>query len=213
MFTGIIQKVAEVKKVSRGADSAQLVLDLGELAEDVAVGDSVAVNGACLTATRIERGQAEFDVGTETMKLTTLGDLRSSSRINVELALRPEDRLGGHFVQGHVDGTGTVRDIREEPGEWRLKVGVSSELTGQMVKKGSVAVDGISLTVAELMPDAFEVSVIPHTLEATTLSDKRTGDRVNIECDMIGKYVRRLLAADKESAESLSVDKLRREGY
>lgn len=213
MFTGIIQKVAEVKKVSRGADSAGLLLGLDELADEVEIGDSVAVNGACLTASRIERDEVEFDVGAETMKLTTLGDLRSGSRVNVELALRPDDRLGGHFVQGHVDGTGTVREIQDLPGEWRLKVGVSSDLSQQMVKKGSVAVDGISLTVADLMPDAFEVSVIPHTLAETTLREKRTGDRVNIECDMIGKYVRRLLATDEESAGSLSVERLRREGY
>lgn len=213
MFTGIIQRVAEVKKVSRRTDSARLVLDLGELAEEVAVGDSVAVNGACLTAARVATGEAEFDVGAETMKLTSLGELRSGSHANVELALRPDDRLGGHFVQGHVDGTGTVRDLRERPGEWRLKVGISAELAGQMVKKGSVAVDGISLTVAELLPTGFEVSVIPHTLESTTLSEKRAGDTVNIECDMIGKYVRRLLGGGEESGEPLSIERLRREGY
>jgi riboflavin synthase len=193
MFTGIVQKVAEVASVQHKGASSVVALEMAGLAADVKAGDSVMADGVCLTATGVRGSVAEFDVSAETLRLTTLGSLRHGSRLNVELAMRPDDRFGGHFVSGHVDGVGTIERITPLPGETRLRVRVPKELSEQMVMKGSVAVDGISLTVAALEAGAFEVSLIPHTLAATTLSEKKPGARVNVECDMIGKWVLRLL--------------------
>jgi len=216
MFTGIIRKVAEVRRVSRRSGAAVLRVALCELAQEVGPGDSVAVDGVCVTATKVQNGEMEFDVSSETLSLTTLGGLRQGDEVNVELALRAGDRFGGHFVSGHVDGTGTIRQMRRLAGECRMTVAAGAELLAQMVQKGSVAVDGVSLTVARLLPDAFEVSLIPYTLEATTLGRKRPGDRVNIECDMIGKYVRRLQernSAAGQSGGSIAVQRLAEEGF
>lgn len=190
-----------------------LTLNLGRLAPEVCPGDSVAVDGTCLTATKRHGELVEFDVSSETVRLTTLGELKSNSRVNVELALRAGDRLGGHFVSGHIDGTGVIREKKELPGEWRVKIAVPRALAARMVQKGSVAVDGISLTVAALEQDSFEVNLIPHTLAATTMQHKGPGDRVNIECDMIGKYVRKLLGSEPPPDGPLSVERLRREGF
>ena len=216
MFTGIIRKVAEVSRVSRRGGVLVLRLALGELAEEVGPGDSVAVDGVCVTATDVQNGEAAFDVSSETLGLTTLGALTQGDRANVELALRAGDRLGGHFVTGHVDGTGTIGAMKRLAGECRMRVNAGAELLAQMVQKGSVAVDGVSLTVARLLPGAFEVSLIPYTLEATTLGRRRPGDRVNIECDMIGKYVRRSAdgaAAAQRAGGSITVERLTEEGF
>ena len=151
----------------------------------------------------------------ETLRLTTLGALREGSRVNLEPALQVNDRLGGHFVSGHVDGTGTIRGMERLPGEVRLEVDVPPNLTDMMIMKGSVAVDGVSLTIAALREGAFEVSLIPHTLGATTLQHKRSGERVNIECDMIGRWVRRLLGGESNGdvRRGLSVQDLEEQGF
>jgi len=191
-------------------------VDLGDLAPDVSVGDSVLVDGVCLTATTRQGNRAQFDVSAETLRLTTLGGLKRGSRVNLELAMRPSDRFGGHLVSGHVDGTGTIVAKSPLPGETRLTVSVASRLTDMMVPKGSVAVDGISLTVAQLKDGSFEVSLIPYTLSATTLGMKAAGDRVNVECDMLGKWIRRLLRRGDEGRDAgggLTLDRLREEGF
>ena len=199
MFTGIVQKVARVSTVERRGKSAVLRLELEELADEVTQGDSVLVDGVCLTATAVGGARVEFDVSAETLHLTTMGALKAGDRVNVELAMRPTDRFGGHFVSGHVDGVGAILEKAPRPGETRLKVSVPPELARMMVMKGSVAVDGISLTVAGLEDGAFEVSLIPHTLAATTLQHKGPGARVNVECDMIGKWLRKFVAAEDET--------------
>ncbi len=216
MFTGLVQKVAAVSSVQRRGSSSTLGIALGELAGEVSPGDSVLVDGACLTVSAMRGEEVEFDVSAETLRLTTLGALSSGSRVNIELAMRPSDRFGGHFVSGHVDGVGTILEKTPRAGETWLKVRVPPALMDWMVMKGSIAVDGISLTIAGLEGDVFEVSLIPRTLAATTLQFKGAGDRVNIECDMIGKWVRKFVESagrTEPSAGPLTVEKLREEGF
>lgn len=215
MFTGIIQHVGTVRSVRRAVESRVLDVEAPELAPDVALGDSICVSGVCLTATRVNAGRMSFDVSSETLRLTTLGDLNEGSEVNLEPALRVGDRMGGHFVSGHVDGTGVILRRERRPGEERLEVEVPSDLTDLMIMKGSVAVDGISLTIAALRLGAFEVSLIPHTIASTTLRGKRAGDRVNIECDMIGRWVKRLVegGGPRPAAGVLDVSSLEGEGF
>lgn len=214
MFTGIIRHVGTVRAVRRSAQSCALSLEAGPVAAEVAVGDSVCVDGVCLTATKVDSSQVEFDVGAETLRLSTLEALREGNVVNLEPSLRVGDPLGGHFVSGHVDGVGTIRRKDELPGEVRLEVEVGPELTDQMIMKGSVAVDGISLTIAALAPGSLEVSLIPHTIAATTMQHKGPGDRVNIECDMVGRWVRRVVGGGAtEAAEPLSISDLEEQGF
>lgn len=202
MFTGIIEGLGRVKRCHVSGDSARLVIDLGPLADGVKPGDSVAVDGACLTAARVGGQVVECDVSRETLNRTTLGDLKSGEQVNLERALRVGDRLGGHFVLGHVDGVGTISAIEKSPGQWTLKMTAPPEIMSRLVLKGSIAVSGISLTVASLSPETFTVAIIPHTLENTALRHKSVGDRLNLELDVIGKYVERLLAARQEGDPS-----------
>ena len=215
MFTGIIQAMGKVRGVTRRGNAATIVIDLGQMAEGLSVGDSVAVDGACLTVTGVRGQGAQFDVAAETLRLTTLGSLKSGSPVNLELPLRPADRLGGHLVSGHVDAKGRISAKRQLAGECRLTVAVGPDLADQMIYKGSVAVDGISLTIAALGRDFFEVSLIPHTLAATTLQYKAPGDEVNVECDMIGKWVRKYVQGSGHGTGpgSISVERLREEGF
>ena len=213
MFTGIIQHIGRVAAVRGSGQSRVLSLDAGALAPQVGVGDSVCVDGVCLTATALDGERISFDVSAETLRLTTLGGLRTGAPVNLEPALQVGDRLGGHFVSGHADGTGAIRRMERLPGEVRLEVEAPEPLTDLMILKGSVAVDGISLTIAALRPGAFEVSLIPHTLAATTLQHKRAGDRVNIECDMIGRWVRKLLGREQATPGGLSIGDLEAQGF
>ncbi len=193
MFTGIIEDLRPVMAIRRGAASSVLALDLGHLVDDAAIGDSIAVNGMCLTVTSLQGAVAEFDVSTETLSRTSFATLQPGHRVNVERSLRVGDRLGGHFVLGHVDGVAEVKAARREPGQWTFTFGVAADIAAMLIDKGSVAVDGISLTVIDLTPDSFSVAVIPHTFEHTTLSFKRERDVANIETDMLGKWVKKLL--------------------
>jgi riboflavin synthase len=204
MFTGIIEEVGKVLGLTaesacggRGGSSGRLRVELGAIAEGVRIGDSVSVDGACLTVARIGGGIAEFDVSAETLRVSTLGGLAAGSEVNLERSLRVGDRLGGHFVLGHVDGVGRIERLEAAPGEVALEVSAPPELLSGLILKGSIAVDGISLTLADLAPDRFSVAVIPHTLERTTLRKKSAGDRVNLELDVIGKYVARFLSASR----------------
>jgi len=195
MFTGIIQSMGRVVRAERSGGAVRLAVDLGPLADGLQAGDSAAVDGVCLTATAIAGSEATLDVGAESLHRTTLGDFRAGRRVNLELPVAAGRPLGGHIVQGHVDGVGTVSRITRSEGGCTAAFSVPRELGAQMVVKGSVAVDGVSLTISALREAAFEVYVIPYTLSATTLSERRVGDRVNIETDIIGKYVARYLSA------------------
>ena len=216
MFTGIIEKKGKIAALRPGTGSSvggvRLTIDLEELAEGTKLGDSIAVNGACLTVSALAGTVASFDVVPETLRRTALGGLAPGQPVNLERALRVGDRLGGHFVQGHVDGTGTIARRTRAGGQFILHVSVPHDLTDQMIEKGSVAVDGISLTIAALTDGSFAVAVIPHTLERTTLGDKPDGALVNIEADMIGKYVRKLLGHG-DTAQKLSEGFLREHGF
>jgi riboflavin synthase len=188
-------------------------VDLGSLAEDCRLGDSIAINGACLTVTRLEGAVATFGLSQETLATSTLGRLRPSSKVNVERAMKATDRFGGHIVQGHVDGIGIIRAVKQlgDFADWEF--GVDGELLGQMVSKGSVAIEGISLTIAELGPESFRVATIPETLNRTTLGMARIGDRVNIEVDILVKTVRRQLETLLDGGQPLTVERLREMGY
>jgi riboflavin synthase len=192
MFTGIISELGEVESVETGEDGARIRIR-PELASELAEGDSVAVNGACLTATTANGGAFEADVMRQTLSLTTLGELGPSTKVNLELPLRPTDRLGGHIVQGHVDGTATVAGSEQDGFARRLRVQLPDDLRDYVVERGSIAIEGVSLTIAALGEDWIEVSLIPETLERTTLGEHRPGDRVNVEIDLIARYVQRML--------------------
>jgi riboflavin synthase len=195
MFTGIIRELGEVAAVESSPDGARLRIR-AELAAELGEGDSVAVDGACLTATTGTDGTFEADVMHQTLELTTLGGLEPGSRVNLELPLRASDRLGGHVVQGHVDGTGTVAERSDDGFAKRLRVELPAELLPYVIEHGSIAIQGVSLTVAALADEAVEVSLIPETLERTTLGAVEPGDRLNVECDVLARYVRRQLEAD-----------------
>jgi riboflavin synthase len=196
MFTGIVKELGKVEAVDSSADGARLRVR-AELASELGEGDSVAVSGACLTATSVAEGAFEADVMHQTLELTTLGELESGSSVNLELPLRPDDRLGGHVVQGHVDGTGTVAEVSADGFARRVRVELPDELLPYVVEHGSIAIEGVSLTIAALSDEVVEVSLIPETLERTTLGRLEPGDRVNVECDVFARYVQRQLSPFK----------------
>jgi riboflavin synthase len=198
VFTGIVEELGRVVALERAAEPARLTIAGPEVTSDARRGDSIAINGVCLTVTAIGDGQFSADVMGETLSRSSLGALAPGTPVNLERSVRPDGRLGGHMVQGHVDGTGVIA-ARVPAGGWEVvRISVSGELSRYVVEKGSVAVDGVSLTVSALSPPGegawFEVSLIPETLQRTTLGAKQPGDVVNLEVDMIAKYVERLLA-------------------
>ena len=196
MFTGIVDALGRVKAVEISGTSGKITVEPDEPSftmDGVAIGDSIAVSGVCLTVTAIGGGSFTADVSAETLKLTTLGRLSAGAVVNLEKALTLSKPLGGHLVSGHVDGIGTVKAKKVEGENVVFDISVDGSLAAQIVKKGSVAVDGISLTVAALTADGFTMAIVPHTMKATTLSDVSAGDKVNVETDMIGKYVQRYL--------------------
>jgi len=193
MFTGLIEAVGEVAELGPAASGFRLRIRTA-LASELQPGDSVAVNGVCLTATACDRAGMAADVGPETAQVTTLGRLRIGQQVNLERSMRADGRFGGHFVQGHVDGTGEVGRVWEDGESRWISVSIPRALEPFLILKGSIAVDGVSLTVARLGEASFDVMIIPFTWAHTTLSSLRAGDRVNLECDMVGKYVARSMA-------------------
>jgi len=215
MFTGLIEGVCRVTSLSPlgGSGGMRLAVDLGGLADEAKTGDSIAINGVCLTVVRLDGAVACFDLSTETLTKSNLGRLRASSKVNVERALRPSDRLGGHFVQGHIDGTATIKNINRQGRFADIRFDVSPKLLEAMVVKGSVAVDGISLTVSAMDPMSFGVAVIPETLGRTTLGEAAPGDSVNIETDVIVKTVRQYLEKILPESRGLTAEKLEKLGF
>lgn len=194
MFTGIVQKLGIVERVQHHGSHGRLHIRAGEWNPALVLGESIAVEGVCLTVTEEQNGVIAFDLLKETFDRTNLGDKTAGQRVNLERALRVGDTLGGHFVTGHVDGTGRVRNITPIGRDWILEVACSPELMAQMVGKGSIAVCGVSLTLVDLMPDGFTVHLIPHTWENTSFSALKPRATVNLETDMLGKYVQRILS-------------------
>jgi riboflavin synthase len=214
MFTGLIESVCPVRTVAAsGTGGMTLGVDLGSLAQGARVGDSIAISGACLTVSRLAGTVVHFDVSPETLHRTTLGALRPSSNVNVERALEVGDRIGGHVVQGHVDGVAAVRTVARRGEFLEMAFGADADLLGSLVTKGSVAVDGVSLTVVHLGDTGFTVAIIPQTASATTLGTARTGDRVNIETDLVVKAVRRVLEQMLGRGSGLTVDRLKEMGF
>lgn len=205
MFTGIIEELGTVRANIPSPGGVSLTVDAAFVSEGTRDGDSIAVNGVCLTALEINNGQFRADVSRETLERTTLGSLRTGSRVNLERAVTPTTRLGGHIVQGHVDGRGTFKAAEREGDFWTVRIGFPEEMSRYLIFKGSVAVEGISLTVAALSEDHFDIAVIPKTWQLTNLSTLRPGDEVNLEADMIAKYVERLVAATVPSPTATNV--------
>ncbi|MBT8198618.1 MAG: riboflavin synthase [Acidimicrobiia bacterium] len=193
MFTGIVEAKATISAIDVDNDTARLTLKTGDITDGLAVGDSVAVAGTCLTVVALEADSLSVDVITETLRRTALGSYQAGDGVNVERAMAASGRFDGHIVQGHVDGTGTVISVKDEPGQRTVRVAVPDSLMGYVVEKGSITLDGVSLTVAAVGPDWLEVALIPHTLEVTTLGTNETGDLINIEVDILAKYVERLM--------------------
>jgi len=198
MFTGIIEGVATIAEIRSEEKRVELGLDVGALAEGVRLGDSVALDGCCLTVVRVAGERLFFQAVPETLALTSLGAKREGDRLNVERALPAGGRLDGHIVQGHVDGTGVVRALERAGDDVRLNIACARELADLLVPKGSVAIDGVSLTVVDPGEEGFSVALIPHTLAATTLGERGPDDRVNLEADVLGKYVRHYLERLKQ---------------
>ena len=198
MFTGLIEDVGTVAELEAGEDGARLRIAT-RLAGELAPGDSVAVNGVCLTAVDADRAGFVTEAMNQTLRLTSLGPLAPGDRVNLELAIRAGDRLGGHFVQGHVDGTAEVTEAEDDGFARRLRVRLNSGLIGLVVERGSIALDGVSLTVSGLGGGWLEVSLVPETLHRTNLGEAAPGRKLNVECDLVGKYVQRLMAPLRES--------------
>lgn len=195
MFTGLIEEAGSVRDLSPRGAGWRLRVAAGDLLKSVALGDSIAVNGCCLTAALIGPDAVEFDLLEETLRVTNLGDLKPGSAVNLESSLRVGGKLGGHFVTGHIDGPGEIVVLEPRGADHHLRVRAPAGSGRLIVPKGSVAIDGISLTVGEVAGDEFSVWLIPHTWTATNLAGRRVGDRVNLEFDLLGKYVDQLLAA------------------
>ncbi len=216
MFTGIIEEVGEVKSLKIGSESSKLTIKAHKVLEKTLIGDSIATNGVCLTVTNINGNTFEADVMEETFRRSNLGNLKVGSKVNLERALTLEKRLGGHIVSGHIDGCGKVLSLIKEKNAVWVTIGADKKILKYIIEKGSIAIDGISLTVAYVDEEVFKVSIIPHTGEETTLLTKTVGESVNLECDMIGKYVEKLLGFNnKEEKKESSITKefLRKNGF
>lgn len=194
MFTGIIEELGHVRSIEERGENAYIVIEAGVVTEGTNNGDSISVNGVCLTALDVDNDSFAADVSRETLLRSTLGNLRPGTPVNLERSVTPATRLGGHIVQGHVDARGQFASIEDHGESWTVRISFPPEIARYLVFKGSVAVEGISLTIANLGDDYFEVAIIPKTWELTNLSQLKPGDNVNLEVDVIGKYVERLLA-------------------
>lgn len=207
MFTGIIEEIGTIADIKMGAKSCALTVNAKVVISDVNIGDSIAINGVCTTVTRATDSQFSVDIMAETMRKTSFSILKKGDRVNLERAMSANSRFGGHIVSGHIDGTGTIRSMQREDNAVWVTIGANDEIMRYIVKKGSITIDGISLTVASIFKDAFSVSIIPHTAIETTLISKRCGDRVNLECDIIGKYVENfIIRRDESKLEKLLED-------
>ena len=215
MFTGIVEEVGTIRNIKRGQHSAILTIHAKTVLEETRIGDSIAVNGICLTVTRLFPDGFSADVMHETLNRSSLGALGVKSPVNLERAMLAGGRFGGHIVSGHIDGTGTIRDVRRDGNAVWYTIQAPEPILRLIVEKGSIAIDGISLTVARVDHVSFSVSIIPHTLQETALAFKRAGDIVNLENDCIGKYVAKLIGAEEEdkAGKGMTREFLQRYGF
>ena len=215
LFTGIVEEIGEILDIRKGVNSASLLIKGNKVLGDVKLGDSISTNGVCLTVTHFTKDSFTVDVMPETMKKSSLGILKKGSKVNLERALRLSDRLGGHIVSGHIDGVGTIEEFKEDDNAVWITITAEKDVLKYIIYKGSIAIDGVSLTVAYVDDNCFKVSIIPHTGEGTTLLSKKTGEVVNLECDLIGKYVEKLMGfkEEKENKSSIDMNLLRENGF
>lgn len=216
VFTGIIEEVGVVKSIRMGAQSAVITIQAEKVMEDIHVGDSIATNGVCLTVTSFDKNSYSVDVMHETLRRTNLGTLKSGSRVNLERAMAADGRFGGHIVAGHVDDPGTITSMEKDDNAIWITIRTTPAVLKYVVEKGSIAIDGISLTVARVDDKSFAVSVIPHTGANTTLLEKKPGDTVNLETDMVGKYVEKLLRyeeSEEKPQSGITMDFLKSHGF
>jgi riboflavin synthase len=206
MFTGIIEEIGTIKAVIKSTKSAKLIIQASKVLEETKIGDSISTNGVCLTVTDIYDSSFSVDVMAETIRKSSLSMLSQGDKVNLERALQVGDRLGGHIVSGHIDGTGTIRNIQQEDNAIWITVAADPMILRYIIPKGSITVDGISLTVAYVDDTIFKVSIIPHTKEVTTLLYKKVGDIVNLECDLVGKYIEKLLKPKEKQEEHSNID-------
>ncbi len=197
MFTGIIEEVGKLKSVKSTAGGLSIEVEAKKVLEDSKLGDSIAINGICLTITDLKSDSFDFDVSQETINRTNIKDLKVGSFVNLERALRPIDRMGGHIVQGHVDTVGKISAVIQKGEHWEFKITFPSEYRKYVIEKGSIAIDGISLTINEIVNNNISLNIIPHTIQNTNLQYRKIGDNVNIEFDIIGKYVLNIMKYGK----------------
>jgi riboflavin synthase len=212
VFTGIIEELGKISSLEKHAGGARMTISAGIVTKDTSEGDSIAVSGVCLTALDVSADSFAADVSEETLKISTLGVLKIGSAVNLERAVTPSTRLGGHIVQGHVDARGRFLAATKQGDFWTVRIGFSEEMARYLVYKGSISVEGISLTIAALTDSYFEIAVIPKTWELTNLPTLKAGDEVNLEADVIAKYVERILKFEKNS-NGVTMEKLKEFGY
>ena len=213
MFTGIIEETGKISASEKHSGGAKIYISANVVTNDTNEGDSIAVNGVCLTVLEIKSNSFAADVSNETLEKSTLGNLKTGSMVNLERAVTPSTRLGGHIVQGHVDARGKFISAAQSGEFWTVRIGFPSEMAKYLVYKGSISVEGISLTIANLAENYFEVALIPKTWELTNLSTLKSGDVVNLEADVIAKYVERIMLYGKEKSEGITVEKLSKLGF
>ncbi|WP_244834399.1 riboflavin synthase [Clostridium sp. BJN0001] len=212
MFTGIIEEVGTMKKINRSSYLSSVVIKADEILKDIHIGDSIAVNGVCLTVIKYDNSYFEADVMNETFKRSTINRLKSGDKVNLERAMKIDRRFGGHIVYGHVDGTGIIKNIKKDDNAVIYTIQADKSILKYIIEKGSVAIDGISLTVVDVNDKEFKVSIIPHSKEETTFKYRNIGDSVNIENDCIGKYIEKLLFS-KDKEKGLTEGFLKKFGY
>ncbi len=213
MFTGIVEDAGKVFRVEHKGQEKRLILELPRHLTEVQLGDSINVNGVCLTIIGKNEQKVELDLSAETLEKTTLRELKEGDRVNLERALKLTDRLGGHIVTGHVDGIGDIVEKREERGFLQLRIRIPESVSRYVVQKGSIAIDGISLTVNEYQEEEIRMTLIPYTVEKTTLRQKRVGDRVNLEADILGKYVEKFLGRGDKKVGQVDLSFLKDHGF
>lgn len=216
MFTGIVEEIGYIEKIEKGSHSAKLTISAEKILQGISLGDSIAVNGICLTACHITKQNFTADVMAETMHRSNLGQLKKGSAVNLERAMSATARFGGHIVSGHVDGTGKISHLKKDDIAVWVTIETNQKILKYIVEKGSIAIDGISLTVAYVDENCFKVSIIPHTAEKTILLQKKVGDTVNLECDIIGKYVEKLLfynQQQKTEQKGITMEFLKENGF
>lgn len=211
MFTGLIEEIGTIEQIQKHRGTLRFTLSVKEVVKDLAIDDSVALNGVCLTVVEFSKSNFQVEAVEETLNKTTFGSLKNGSQINLERSLRFSDRMGGHFVQGHVDAVGEVAAVQRQEGGVLLSIKLPAHLLKYVISEGSIAIDGVSLTIARLKENQITISLIPHTLDKTTLANLKVADNVNIEVDLIGKYVERILTRPNQS--KISEEWLEERGY